>query len=83
MERPITKNLTKWITGKNINVFEKADAVIEYNKLLDYIIEKEQLILSGVVEQSEQCCHDFKRQENARRLFSFGSKICLKCGITK
>jgi hypothetical protein len=48
MDRPKTNNLTAWIQGRNLNVFQKADAVIEYNHLLDYISEKEQLILSGV-----------------------------------
>jgi len=50
MDRPKTNNLTAWIQGRNLNVFQKADAVIEYNHLLDYISEKEQLILSGVVK---------------------------------
>jgi len=41
MKKPETQNLTAWITGRNLNVFQKADAVIEYNKLLDYVSELE------------------------------------------
>lgn len=49
MERPKTENLTAWITGKNLNVFQKADAVFEYNKLLKYVeVLEEQLRISGV-----------------------------------
>ena len=55
MERPKTENLTAWITGRNLNVFQKADAVIEYNKLLDYVkVIEEQLNTHDVVGQSEQ-----------------------------
>ena len=55
MERPKTENLTAWITGRNLNVFQKADAVIEYNKLLDYVkVIEEQLNIHDVVWQSEQ-----------------------------
>lgn len=50
MDRPKTNNLTAWIQGRNLNVFQKADAVIEYNHLLDYISEKEQLLIHSVVQ---------------------------------
>lgn len=50
MNKPKTKNLTAWVTGRNLNVFQKADAVIEYNKLLDYVSKLEKAI--SVI----QCC---------------------------
>jgi len=37
MKKPETNNLTAFIQGHNLNVFQKADAVIEFNKLLEYI----------------------------------------------
>lgn len=41
MEKPKTENLTAWITGRNLNIYQKADAVIEYNKLLEYVSDLE------------------------------------------
>lgn len=56
MEKPKTENLTAWVTGRNLNVFQKADAVIEYNKLLDYVkVIEEQLRIGGVVKSFCEC----------------------------
>ena len=54
MDRPKTNNITAYVQGRNLNVFQKADAVIEYNKLLDYIDELEQLTIP-IVSKSVVC----------------------------
>lgn len=41
MEKSKTENLTAWITGRNLNIYQKADAVIEHNKLLEYVSDLE------------------------------------------
>ena len=57
MKRPETNNLTAFIQGHNLNVFQKADAVIEYNKLLEYTEHLEGEVktcdLADVVQQRE------------------------------
>jgi hypothetical protein len=70
MDRPKTNNLTAWIQGRNLNVFQKADAVIEYNHLLDYISEKEQLILSGVSQNRELLIDFFIKQHQSTKKFN-------------
>ena len=56
MEKPKTENLTAWITGRNLNVFQKADAVIEYNKLLEYVkVIEEQLTPPDNAEEEFYC----------------------------
>jgi len=56
MNKPKIENLTAWVTGRNLNVFQKADAVIEYNKLLDYVKELE------VAINYSQCCKSDSEQ---------------------
>ena len=36
-ERPEIGNLTAWMTGFSLTTMQKADAIIEYHKLLAYI----------------------------------------------
>ena len=59
MKHPNKENLNAWINGNNLNVFQKADAVIEYNKLLAYIEylelkKSEDVVLDGVISLSEE-----------------------------
>ena len=37
------ENLKAQMTGRKLNIYQKADALIEFNKLLDYVDELEQL----------------------------------------
>lgn len=37
MEKPKTANLDAFIQGENLNIFQKADAIIEYNRLKEYV----------------------------------------------
>ena len=67
MKKPETQNLTAWITGRNLNVFQKADAVIEYNKLLDYVSELEQLLIQPVSQQSE-LLKDFQEHYQSNKM---------------
>jgi hypothetical protein len=54
------ENLKAQMTGKELNIYQKADALIEFNKLLDYVNELEQLTIPVVVKSfychSEEAC---------------------------
>ena len=52
------ENLKAQMTGRELNIYQKADALIEFNKLLDYVNELEQLTIPVVVGQSEQLVCD-------------------------
>ncbi|WP_156113328.1 hypothetical protein [Wocania ichthyoenteri] len=43
------ENLKAQMTGRELNIYQKADALIEFNKLLDYVNELEQLTIPVVV----------------------------------
>jgi hypothetical protein len=43
------ENLKAQMTGRELNIHQKADALIEFNKLLDYVDELEQLTIPAVV----------------------------------
>lgn len=42
------ENLKAKMTGVELNIYQKADALIEFNKLLDYVDELEQLTIPVV-----------------------------------
>lgn len=48
------ENLKAQMQGRKLNIYQKADALIEFNKLLDYVEELEQLTIPAVVGRSEQ-----------------------------
>ena len=48
------ENLKAQMRGRELNIHQKADALIEFNKLLDYVEELEQLAIPAVVGRSEQ-----------------------------
>lgn len=48
------ENLKAQMQGRKLNIYQKADALIEFNKLLDYVEELEQLTIPAVIERSEQ-----------------------------
>ena len=56
------ENLKAQMQGRDLNIHQKADALIEFNKLLDYVEELEQCNIANVVGQSEQ-------------LFAFGEHL--------
>lgn len=43
IEKPDMSNLLAWVLGHNLNVFQKADAVIEFNKIMDFVDEMERV----------------------------------------
>lgn len=43
--KPQIENLKAQMQGKELNIYQKADALIEFNKLLNYISELEQKLL--------------------------------------
>ena len=47
------ENLKAQMTGRELNIHQKADALIEFNKLLDYVDELEQLTIPDVSQRSE------------------------------
>ena len=42
------ENLKAQMIGRELNIYQKADALIEFNKLIDYVNELEQLNIDGV-----------------------------------
>ena len=48
------ENLKAQMQGRELNIYQKADALIEFNKLLDYVEELEQCNIANAVGQSEQ-----------------------------
>ena len=46
------ENLKAQMTGRKLNIYQKADALIEFNKLLDYVDELEQLTIPVVIESA-------------------------------
>jgi len=42
------ENLKAQMTGRELNIYQKANALIEFNKLLDYVDELEQLTIPVV-----------------------------------
>ena len=42
--KPNTHNLTSWVKGNNLNVFQKSDAIIEYDNLLQYVSKLEKAL---------------------------------------
>ena len=48
------ENLKAQMQGRNLTIHQKADALIEFNKLLDYVEELEQCNIANVVGRSEQ-----------------------------
>ena len=53
--KPNTHNLTSWAKGNNLNVFQKSDAIIEYDNLLQYVskLEKALNIIKNFDEDDE------------------------------
>lgn len=59
MNKPQIENLKAWMTGRDLNLYQKADAVIEFNKLLDYVEHIEQLTTTKRLGRSEQLPQNF------------------------
>lgn len=72
------ENLKALMTGRELNIHQKANALIEFNKLLDYVDELEQLTIPIVSEQSEQLvcdrCNENEKQEA-------NDPYCIDCKI--
>ena len=50
------ENLKAQMAGRELNIYQKADALIEFNKLVDYVNELEQLTIPVVIS----CCEKYK-----------------------
>jgi hypothetical protein len=50
------ENLKAKMTGRELNIYQKSDALIEFNKLLDYVNELEQLTIPVVVSTLPNEC---------------------------
>jgi hypothetical protein len=48
------ENLKAQMQGRDLTIYQKGDALVEFNKLLDYVEELEQLTIPAVVGRSEQ-----------------------------
>ncbi len=46
------ENLKAQMQGRELNIHQKADALIEVNKLIDYVEELEQLLIQDVSKRS-------------------------------
>ena len=57
------ENLKAQMQGIELNIYQKADALIEFNKLLDYVEDLEQCNIDNVVGLSEQCAHPRDKRE--------------------
>jgi hypothetical protein len=68
------ENLKAQMTGRELNIYQIAKALREFNKLLDYVNELEQLTIPVVVEQSEQLL--CKHCDNKKALHSRASGLC-------
>lgn len=44
------ENLKAQMQGRKLNIYQRADALTEFNKLLDYVEELEQLTIPDVVK---------------------------------
>ena len=54
------ENLKAQMQGRKLSIYQKADALIEFNKLLDYVEELEQLTIPTVIGEltCDSCgCH--------------------------
>jgi len=72
------ENLKAQMQGRDLNIYQKADALIEFNKLLEYVEELEQLSIYRVVERSEQLCqHQWHKHPSHPKI---GAMLCRKCG---
>ena len=45
MSKPQIENLKAQMQGRELNIYQKADALIEFNKLLNYVSKLEQLLV--------------------------------------
>lgn len=47
MSKPQIENLKAQMQGRELNIYQKADALIEFNKLLNYVSKLEQKLLNN------------------------------------
>jgi len=72
------ENLKAQMQGFDLNIYQKADALIEFNKLLDYVNELEQLKLNVVgVSEAEVCCFNCKHSASD---IDFCTGMSVNCG---
>jgi hypothetical protein len=67
------ENLKSWIYGKNTTGYQRALAMGEFEKLLDYVAELEQLRQPAVIS-SLPCHHNFIQKDTYW-------KSCTHCGM--
>ena len=59
------ENLKAQMQGRELNIHQKANALIEFNKLLDYVEELEQCNIANVVDRLPE---DKVIRDNAREM---------------
>lgn len=77
------ENLKAQMTGRNLNIHQKADALIEFNKLLDYVEELEQLSTPRVsnsknVEREKAYQWVFNKMEEYQNRYIKAEKLLIK-----
>ena len=77
------ENLKAQMKGMDLNIYQKADALIEFNKLLDYVAELEQLTIPAVVGRSEQLKCDQVCDWYSVGHQGNGHQECKSCGKQK
>ena len=50
------ENLKAYMQGRDLTIHQKADALIEFNKLLDYV---EELVQCNIADVVESACDDY------------------------
>ena len=77
------ENLKAQMTGKELNIYQKADALIEFNKLLNYVDKIEKLLkLCEVSQQRELFFCDYCKEDNPHKIYEFKKmKECKGCGL--
>jgi len=68
------ENLKAKITGKELNIYQKADALIEFNKLLDYVDK---------IEQQLKLCEVTRSLPTDEQLTSDKDEICFRGAINQ
>ena len=72
------ENLKAQMTGRELNIYQKADALIEFNKLLDYVNELEQLTIPVV--SKNKCNHKWRVPLMYNENNQNNPTDCVKCG---
>ena len=71
------ENLKAQMIGRELNIYQKADALIEFNKLLDYVNELEQLTIPVVVVIEADLCFNCGQEPESNK----HTGLCKQCYV--